>query len=185
LGLERLPRLRVASGVAGPPLGPDPHALRIRGDAGVNETDAEGPEARGAREETVELLPGLVGEKMSSSNKESKIDLLDSEDEVSKKINKAECAAGDANNGLLPFTKYIIFTIKNDKKQIFTIERDKKFGGDLTYKKYSELESDFINKKLHPLDLKRTLSKEINALLAPFRKNFSALQKLHKAAYPN
>ena len=36
------------------------------------------------------MIPGLIGEKMSSSYEESKIDLLDSYDVIKKKLNKAK-----------------------------------------------------------------------------------------------
>ena len=119
---------------------------------------------------------------MSSSVPGSKIDMLDSEEEVIKKINKAVCEEGTLNNGLLPFIKYVIMVLKEDKKQKFVIERQEKFGGNKSYSKYEEIEKDFLNKKLHPMDLKKALAKEISNLIAPVRAN-QKLQKLYKDAY--
>ncbi len=130
------------------------------------------------------ILPGLVGKKMSSSVEGSKVDLLDSSEMVEQKIRKAECEEGNAKNGLLPFLKYVIFTIKEDKKEKLIIERPEKFGGRVQYKSYEELERDFTTKKVHPLDLKSTITKEINALLTPIRKE-KKLYKLHQEAYSN
>ncbi len=127
------------------------------------------------------MLPGLVGEKMSSSVENSKIDMIDNEEIVKKKINNAECKEGDKNNGLLPFIKYVIFTIKKDKKEKFTIKRPEKFGGNVSYSSYEELEKDFITKKLHPLDLKNSFSKELNELMSQVRTD--KLMKLYKEAY--
>jgi len=56
------------------------------------------------------LVPGLTGGKMSSSEEESKIDILDSPSAVKKKLKKAFCEPGNiTENGLLAFAKYVIF----------------------------------------------------------------------------
>ena len=128
------------------------------------------------------MIRGLVGEKMSSSIEATKIDLLNDEKTVLEKINKAECVAGNSNNGIMALLKYLIFIIKEDKKQDFVIKRDKKYGGDLSYKTYEALEKDFKSKKLHPLDLKIAVAKEINLLLSNFRKD-KKLRELHDKAY--
>ena len=129
------------------------------------------------------IIRGLVGEKMSSSIKATKIDLMDDEKEVIKRMNKADCVTGDPNNGIMALLKYFIFILKNDKGEKFIIERPEKFGGNLEYKNYEEIEKDFIEQKLHPLDLKNGVAAEINKLLSKFRES-KELKKLHKAAYP-
>jgi tyrosyl-tRNA synthetase len=128
------------------------------------------------------LIRGLIGEKMSSSIEATKIDLMDDEETVKKKINKAEMVAGDINNGVMALLQYFIFIIKKDRKDIFVIERDKKFGGNIEYKEYSDLERDFKEKKIHPLDLKNSVAREINILLENFRKD-RKIKELHKKAY--
>lgn len=129
------------------------------------------------------ILPGLIGAKMSSSVQASKIDLLDDEATIQKKINGAECVAGDANNGLMAFLKHVVFVIKEDQKEQIVIERPVKFGGTVKYKSYESLEKDFVSKKLHPQDLKNAVAKEINLLLAPMHKQRDRLTKLHIEAY--
>ena len=128
------------------------------------------------------MLPGLIGEKMSSSIEGSKIDMLESKEEVERKINKAIMIAGDPKNGLLPFLKYSIFVIKKDKKEKFVIDRPEKFGGKVSYSNYEDLEKDFVENKLHPLDLKKAVAIEINKLIEPIRSNKN-LQKLYREAY--
>jgi len=128
------------------------------------------------------IIRGLVGEKMSSSIASSKVDTLENEEEVKKKINKADCIEGDPNNGLMALLRYLIFVIKIDKKETFKIERPEKFGGNKEYKNYEEVEKDFIEKKLHPMDLKNGVAREINILLKTIRDN-SEIHKLHKEAY--
>ena len=128
------------------------------------------------------MIRGLIGEQMSSSIKSSKIDLLDSEAEVAKKIRNANCIQGDPKNGLMDILKYLIFVMKKDGSKKFIVERKKEYGGDLIYSSYEELEKDFIDKKLHPLDLKNALAKEINLLLKIFRED-KKIKELYSLAY--
>ena len=129
------------------------------------------------------LIPGLIGKKMSASDKKSKIDLLDDEKTIKKKINNAECVAGNPDNGIMAFLKYVIMTIKEDKKEKFVVKRDKKYGGDLKYDSYDQVEKDFVSKKLHPLDLKIAVAEEIFKILKPIQKERKVLEKLEKEAY--
>lgn len=131
----------------------------------------------------IPLIPGLVGKKMSSSDYKSKIDLLDSEEEVMFKIKKADCVAGDIENGILAFLRCVIMPIKQDSKKKLIIKRDKEYGGSISYGTYTEIERDFKNKKLHPLDLKNAVADEINNLLKIFRKNKRELERLKKEAF--
>lgn len=128
------------------------------------------------------IIRGLIGEKMSSSIEGTKIDLLETEDAIRKKINKADCIAGDINNGLLDLLKYLIMIIKTDKNEPFIIERPEKYGGNLSYNDYESIEKDFITQKLHPMDLKNGVSQEIIKLLKPCRENKN-LVALHEKAY--
>lgn len=127
------------------------------------------------------LLPGLTGGKMSASDLKSKIDLLDSEKEIERKVNNAYCKEGEVkDNGILAFVEYFLFPYKGRLK----IERAEKFGGDINYSSFNELKKDFVAKKLHPADLKRAVSREINNVLEPVRKKFEKKEKLLKEAYP-
>ncbi|MFC1710943.1 tyrosine--tRNA ligase [Nanoarchaeota archaeon] len=129
------------------------------------------------------LIPGLIGKKMSASDAKSKIDLLDDAKTVKRKVNSADCVAGDPDNGIMSFLNYVIMTIKKDANKKFMIKRDKKYGGDLKYSDYKAIEKDFVAKKLHPLDLKNAVADEINDLLKVIQKQNKILIKLSKAAY--
>ncbi|MBI4146928.1 tyrosine--tRNA ligase [Candidatus Woesearchaeota archaeon] len=132
------------------------------------------------------LIPGLTASgKMSSSEKGSKIDLLDDEKTVNDRLNAAYCPEKQVeNNGVLAFLKHVIMTHKADKGQQLTIERPEKFGGPLTFKTYEEIERAYTDGKLHPMDLKKAAAKEINALLAPIRAKFTGKEQLIREAYP-
>uniref|UniRef100_A0A452QA70 Tyrosine--tRNA ligase n=1 Tax=Ursus americanus TaxID=9643 RepID=A0A452QA70_URSAM len=88
------------------------------------------------------MVPGLTGSKMSSSEEESKIDLLDRKEDVKKKLKKAFCEPGNVeNNGVLSFIKHVLFPLKSE----FVILRDEKWGGNKTYTAYLDLEKDFAD----------------------------------------
>lgn len=133
------------------------------------------------------LIPGLQGQggKMSASVKNSKVDLLDDEAAVKEKLDKAFCPEGVVEgNGVLAFLKYVIFALKEPKGEHFVIKRPAKFGGEVSYTTYAHFETDFVGKKIHPLDVKNAVGMEINNLLAPIRKKFATQQKLVQDAYP-
>jgi len=129
------------------------------------------------------MIPGLIGKKMSASDEKSKIDLLDDEKTIRSKIQNAECVAGDPDNGIMAFLKYVIMTIKKDRNENFIIKRNREHGGGIKYKNYEQIERDFKAKKLHPLDLKNAIAEEIVDLLKPIRKHNKELEVLAKKAY--
>ncbi|MGD2072702.1 MAG: tyrosine--tRNA ligase [Candidatus Thorarchaeota archaeon] len=128
------------------------------------------------------IIPGLIGKKMSASEEKSKIDLLDDEKTVKNKIRNAEMSAGSPDNGVMQFLKYVIMTIKQDKKHKFIIKREKKYGGNLSYDNYEDVERDFVKKKLHPLDIKNSVAEVISDLLKTIQKD-KKVYNLAKKAY--
>lgn len=56
----------------------------------------------------------------------------------------------------------------------------------MVFNNYADLEVAFAEKKVHPLDLKQAVTKQLNTLLQPIREKFSSpeLQKLSAEAYP-
>jgi tyrosyl-tRNA synthetase len=62
------------------------------------------------------LVPGLTGGQMSSSDQDSKIDLLDTPDQVKKKVKRVFCEPGNIEtNGVLSFCKSVIFPLLKGK----------------------------------------------------------------------
>jgi tyrosyl-tRNA synthetase len=127
------------------------------------------------------MIPGLVGKKMSSSDVRTKIDLTDDEHTIKDKINKADCVAGNPDNGVMAFLRYVIMIIKQDSGEKFLIERDKKYGGNLEFDNYEDIEQKFIKKELHPLDIKNAVAREISLLLEKVDKK--KLDSLAEKAY--
>ncbi len=111
-----------------------------------------------------------IAMKMSKSNPDSAIFMTDAEEEVKRKINKAYCPEKQAEeNPVLEYCKYIVF----EKFPKMKIERPAKFGGNVEYCNYLDLEKDFVAGKLHPMDLKNATAGYINKLLEPVRKHFA------------
>jgi tyrosyl-tRNA synthetase len=112
------------------------------------------------------ILLGLDGTKMASS-KDNFISVDDTEEDIFKKFKKAFCKMGDTEeNPILALFRYHIFP----RYEKIVIERPEKFGGNLTYNSYSEMESAFAAEDLHPMDLKNSAAKYINEILDPVRK---------------
>jgi len=127
------------------------------------------------------MIPGLVGKKMSSSDAKTKVDLTDSEKIIKQKINKADFITGEVDNGVMAFLKYVIMVIKNDKKEKLLVERPDKFGGNVEFKNYEDVEKAVKSKKLHPQDVKLAVAKEISKLLGKIDR--AKLNELGKKAY--
>ena len=116
------------------------------------------------------LISSLKGPgKMSSSDASSLISIRDSDDNIKNKIKKAHCPEGvTKDNPILQISRLIIFP----RIKEFKVERDQKFGRDLSFNNYEELEKSFIKKDLHPLDLKNSVSKYLIGIINPIRKAF-------------
>ncbi|OAD57322.1 Tyrosine--tRNA ligase, cytoplasmic [Eufriesea mexicana] len=133
------------------------------------------------------MIPGLAGSKMSSSEEDSKIDLLDSAAMVKKKLKKAFCEPGNiSDNGILSFAKHVIYPLLKEGES-FNVQRTAEFGGCISFDKYENLESAFAKEEVHPGDLKNAVEFYINKLLDPIRKEFETdpkLKSLVNKAYP-
>ena len=112
------------------------------------------------------LIPGLNGEKMSSS-KGNNIAVDESAADVEKKIKSAFCPAKEVeNNPVLAICKYHVFPRMEEG---MTVKRPEKFGGDVHYENYEALEADFVSGAMHPMDLKKSTAECMNQILAPVR----------------
>lgn len=131
----------------------------------------QGLQKKGDDEET------MMASKMSKSDPKSCIYMHDSYDELKNKINSAFCPEGqEEGNPMLEYCKHIIF--RNIKSMI--IKRPKKFGGDIEFKNYGELREAYIDKKLHPMDLKAGVTEELEKLIKPVREHFEKDKRAKK-----
>ncbi len=110
-----------------------------------------------------------IAMKMSKSKPDTAIFMTDSVEDVKRKFNKAHCIEGVVeDNPVLEYAKYIVFELK-DK---VLIERPEKYGGDLEFNSYQEMEKAFSSGTLKSPDLKSGIAGAINELLEPTREHF-------------
>jgi tyrosyl-tRNA synthetase len=110
----------------------------------------------------------IIDLKMSKSNPNSAIFMLDSPEQVTSKIRKAYAPERQvAENPILEYCRYIIFQKYNE----VTVERAKKHGGDILLRSYNELENLYRKGDLHPMDLKNMVASKLNEILEPVRKH--------------
>ena len=123
------------------------------------------------------LLPSLEGGgrmdpvagKMSKSKPDASVLLNDSPAEVERKVGKAFCPAkAVVGNPVLGIAQLILFP----RRGSFTVSRDAKYGGDVTFASYRELADAYGKGELHPKDLKASVAAALNAELAPVRAYF-------------
>jgi tyrosyl-tRNA synthetase len=125
-----------------------------------------------------------ISMKMSKSKPNSGIFIFDTPEEIKDKMNNAFAPEGEVEfNPLLDWAQHLVFFEDNSS---LTISRPEKWGGDIIYSSYKELEKDYVDKKLHPQDLKSALAEWIINKLAPARKYFedpkrkAALEEIEK-----
>lgn len=137
------------------------------------------------------MVPGLqAGGKMSASDPDSKIDVLDSPDAVIKKIKKAFAEAKIAEgNGLLAFIEYVLLPISalqnpEDGPSIKFTPRD---GEPLVFSDIVQIREAYEADTLTPQLLKAGVATALNAVLEPIQAEFNAdkeWQAALEAGYP-
>ena len=120
-----------------------------------------------SKTEFKELLSTL---KMSKSKPDTCVFIHDSPEEIRRKIKKAFCPEKEIEfNPVIDWARKLIFPIKEKLE----IKRPSKFGGNKTYKSVEKLGEDYLNGKLHPLDLKNSVADSLIEILKPARDHFS------------
>ncbi len=108
--------------------------------------------------------------KMSKSIPGSAVFVHDTPEEIRKKIGSAFCPARETGfNPVLDWTKHLLFSREDF---VLHIERPAKYGGNVEYQSYEELEKDFASGALHPADLKKGVAEALIEFLEPARKHF-------------
>jgi len=137
-------------------------------------------------DENGEKMLDMEAAKMSKSKPDSAVFIHDSPEEIKRKVNNAYCPEGVVEfNPILDWVKHLIFY--NEGSQLI-VKRDPKWGGDLSYSNYEELEKDYAEKKLHPMDLKVAVAEWLIQKLEPARiyfeepKRKAALEEIERLA---
>ncbi|MBI5884691.1 tyrosine--tRNA ligase [archaeon] len=108
--------------------------------------------------------------KMSKSIPSSAVFITDEPEVIRQKLKKAFCPEKNTDfNPVLNWAQRLVFS---RDKEVLEIERPEKFGGNITYTSFADLEKDFAEGKLHPMDLKSGVAEKLVELLEPARKHF-------------
>lgn len=118
------------------------------------------PEKTDDKESLVEEI------KMSKSRPNSAIFLDEPIEEIERKIMKGFCPQGEIEyNPVIQLAKLLF----RDEKNI-VLERDQKYGGDITFGNVNELVQEYAKGTIHPLDLKRLVAERLIELVKPINK---------------
>ncbi|EHL02701.1 Nucleotidylyl transferase [Glarea lozoyensis ATCC 20868] len=134
------------------------------------------------------MVPGLGDAvKMSASDADSKIDLLDNSADVAKKLKKAKCEPKTVEgNGVVAFVEHVILrALKLKNAGPFIVER--RDQEPLSYESADKLKEDYTADVLTPQLLKAAVTVQLNNLLAPIIQAFQESkewQDVEKVAYP-
>ncbi len=108
--------------------------------------------------------------KMSASDINTKIDVMDGKKKIKTKIGQAYCLPGDiTDNTPLQLLEHVIYPILFHRNEQFVINRPEQYGGLIVYDNLQNVIDDFANEKLHPADLKQGLSDSLITFLEPIR----------------
>jgi len=111
----------------------------------------------------------VASAKMSKSKPETCVFLYDSPEEIRQKIARAFCPEKTVEfNPILDICKHVIFR----ERETFTVNRPAKFGGNVEFQSFEELEKAYRRGDLHPQDLKNALAEELTTILEPVRRYF-------------
>lgn len=118
-----------------------------------------------------------VESKMSKSKPDSAILLPEEPAEVERKLGKAFCPPKEVEgNPVAEIARYILLP-----RGPLAVERDAKFGGDVSFATWEDLRSAYASGDLHPKDLKDAVARALNAAMEPVRTHFAAHPKNYEA----
>jgi tyrosyl-tRNA synthetase len=111
-----------------------------------------------------------ISSKMSKSLPDTAIFVHDSPELITEKLQKAYCPEKEIKlNPVIDIVKNIIL---RDQEKEYVIERPKKFGGEIVFTNFKELQDSYRKGDLHPMDLKKSVAKTLVEMLEPARKYF-------------
>ncbi len=111
-----------------------------------------------------------ISSKMSKSKPSTAIYVHDSKEEIKKKIMSAFCPEKQTDTPVLEYSRHLIFRKFGRMK----VERSARFGGDVEFFSYDELEQAYRKGEIHPLDLKNAVAQNLDIMIAPIREHFES-----------
>ena len=103
--------------------------------------------------------------KMSKSNPSGTLLVHDSKKVLTKKLSKAYCPLEREGNPVLDIWQHLL----EPSLDKIVIERPEKFGGNLDFNSYSDLEESYLSGSLHPLDLKNGTAAALFQVVKPMQ----------------
>ena len=103
--------------------------------------------------------------KMSKSDPSGTLLVHDTKKQLAKKLSKAYCPLEREGNPVLDIWQHLLEPATGE----IIIKRPEKFGGNLEFTSYLELEKSYLSGKLHPLDLKNGTASALFALIEPMQ----------------
>ncbi len=103
--------------------------------------------------------------KMSKSNPSGTLLVHDSKRVLTKKMSKAYCPLERDSNPVLDIWQHLLEPALGK----IIIERPEKFGGNLEFNSYSDLEESYLSGSLHPLDLKNGTAAALFQVVKPMQ----------------
>ena len=125
---------------------------------------------------------------MSASDPDSKIDVLDNEEVVKRKLKKAHAAPKVVEeNGVLSFVEYVLLPasyLRHGETKFVVPRRD---AEPLEYTSIEQMHEDYKNDVLSPQILKPAVVDALNTLLKPVQEEFqnsAEWKEIEQKAYP-
>ena len=103
--------------------------------------------------------------KMSKSNPSGTLLVHDSKKVLTKKLSKAFCPLDREGNPVLDIWQHLLEPALGK----IVIERPEKFGGNLEFDSYLDLEESYLSGSLHPLDLKNGTAAGLYEVVKPMQ----------------
>ncbi len=108
----------------------------------------------------------LAEVKMSKSKPESAIFVVDSDEDIKRKIRAAYCPPRETEmNPVIAIARYIVFPALGR----LYVDRKPEHGGPIEFYSWEELEATYREGKLHPLDLKNAVAEALIRIIRPIR----------------
>jgi tyrosyl-tRNA synthetase len=113
-----------------------------------------------------------VEHKMSKSDPNAAVTLNDAPEEIERKLAKAFCPPSSEGNPVLEMYRFLVFEALGGAPLV--VRRPAKFGGDVEFATYADLEAAYLGGKLHAGDLKAEAARRVADICAPVRAHFAA-----------
>jgi tyrosyl-tRNA synthetase len=114
-------------------------------------------------------LSNVIAAKMSKSKPENTILLHDSPELIEEKLRRAYCPPKIVEgNPVIEYYRLLAFSAN----ETVILHRSEKYGGDLNFSTYKELEEAYKTGEIHPQDLKANMARILGEILGGVREYF-------------